>query len=69
MTFYISKIFWLLAQPLSLALFLILAGLGAGFLKWNRIRTWASAAAALLLFVTLFTSTGSLSVPAAATLK
>ncbi|WP_242220192.1 YdcF family protein [Shinella zoogloeoides] len=59
MTFYISKIFWLLAQPLSLALFLILAGLGAGFLKWNRTRTWASAAAALLLFATLFTSSGA----------
>lgn len=59
MTFYISKIFWLLAQPLSLALLLLVAGLVAGLLKWNRIRTLASAASALVLFLTLFTSTGA----------
>lgn len=59
MTFYISKIFWLVAQPLSLAFLLIVAGLLAGLLKWNRIRTLASAAAALLLFLTLFTTTGA----------
>lgn len=59
MTFYISKIFWLLAQPLSLALLLLIAGLLAGLLKWNRIRTWASVASALVLFLTLFTSTGA----------
>lgn len=59
MTFYISKIFWLLAQPLSLALLLLLAGLLAGLVRWHRLRAWASAAAALVLFVTLFTSTGA----------
>lgn len=59
MTFYISKIFWLVAQPLSLALLLLVAGLLGGLLKWNRVRTFASVAAALLLFVTLFTSTGA----------
>jgi uncharacterized SAM-binding protein YcdF (DUF218 family) len=58
-TFYISKIFWLVAQPLSLAFLLIAAGLLAGLLRWNRIRTLASAAAALVLFVTLFTTTGA----------
>lgn len=59
MTFYISKIFWLVAQPLSLAFFLIVAGLLAGFLKWNRIRTLSSVLAALVLFLTLFTTTGA----------
>ena len=59
MTFYISKIFWLLAQPLSLALLLLLTGLLAGLLKWNRIRSLASVASALVLFLTLFTSTGA----------
>ena len=59
MTFYISKIFWLVAQPLSLAFLLIAAGLLAGLLRWNRIRTLASAMAALVLFVTLFTTTGA----------
>lgn len=59
MTFYISKIFWLLAQPLSLSLLLIIAGLIAGWLRWNRIRTGASVAAALVLFLTLFTTSGA----------
>ncbi|MCD1266011.1 YdcF family protein [Shinella sp. AETb1-6] len=59
MTFYISKIFWLVAQPLSLAFFLIVAGLLAGLLKWNRIRTLSSVLAALVLFLTLFTTTGA----------
>ncbi len=59
MTFYVSKIFWVLAQPLSLCLLLILAGLAAGLLKWNRLRLAAHLAAALLLFVTLFTTTGA----------
>jgi uncharacterized SAM-binding protein YcdF (DUF218 family) len=58
-TFYISKIFWLVAQPLSLAMLLVIAGLVAGRFGWSRLRTLASAAAALLLFVTLFTTTGA----------
>jgi uncharacterized SAM-binding protein YcdF (DUF218 family) len=58
-TFYISKIFWLVAQPLSFAFLLLVIGLLAGLLKWNRIRALASVAAALVLFVTLFTSTGT----------
>lgn len=59
MTYYASKIFWLAAQPLSLSLLLLVFGLLVGLLKWNRLRTWASIAAALVLFVTLFTTTGS----------
>lgn len=59
MIYYASKIFWLLAQPLSLAFLLLVAGLLAGLLRWRRIRTGAVALAAILLFVTLFTSAGS----------
>ncbi len=59
MTFYISKIFWLLAQPLSLTFTLLVIGLVAGRLGWRRIGTLAGTMAALLLFVTLFTSTGA----------
>lgn len=59
MTFYVSKIFWLVAQPLSLALFLVVAGLLAGLLRWNRVRALANVAAALALFLTLFTTTGA----------
>jgi uncharacterized SAM-binding protein YcdF (DUF218 family) len=58
-TYYASKIFWLAAQPLSLALLLLAFGLLTGFLKWNRLRAAASGLAALVLFVTLFTTTGS----------
>jgi uncharacterized SAM-binding protein YcdF (DUF218 family) len=58
-TYYASKIFWLAAQPLSLALLLLVFSLLVGLLKWNRLRTWASIAAALILFLTLFTTTGS----------
>lgn len=59
MIYYASKIFWLLAQPLSLAFLLLVAGLLAGLLRWRRIRTGMVALSALVLFVTLFTSTGS----------
>lgn len=59
MTYYASKFFWLAAQPLSLALLLLVLGLLAGLLKWGRLRTLASILAALVLFVTLFTTTGS----------
>lgn len=59
MTFYISKIFWLLAQPLSLSLLLLTAGILAGLMGWNRIRMLSSVTAAAVLFLTLFTSTGA----------
>ncbi len=59
MTFYISKIFWLLAQPLSLSFILLAAGLLAGLAGWARTRTLASVASAIVLFLTLFTSTGA----------
>ena len=59
MTYYASKIFWLAAQPLSLAFLLLVFGLLAGIVRWKRLRTAASVVAALLLAMTLFTSTGT----------
>ncbi len=59
MIYYASKFFWLMAQPLSLAFLLVLAGLVAWLAGWSRLHAAASAIAALVLFVTLFTSTGA----------
>lgn len=57
--FLISKIFWLAAQPLSLVfIFLLLALVFNGFGMRNLHGVFA-AFAIILLFVTLFTSTGS----------
>ncbi len=56
--FLVSKVFWLLAQPLSLiflALILSYVFGGAGF---RRLRRFFSGLAATLLFLTLFTSCG-----------
>ena len=59
MTYYASKIFWLVVQPLSLALLLLVVSLLAGLLAWRRLRLWAGVLSALLLFTTLFTTTGA----------
>ncbi len=57
--FLISKIFWLVAQPLSLVfLFLLLALVFSAF-DMRGARGFFSALAIILLFVTLFTSMGS----------
>lgn len=57
--FIISKLYWMLAQPLSLAFFLIVFGLLAAALRFRRMATTLTVGAAILLFVTLFTTTGS----------
>lgn len=57
--FYLSKFVWLLLQPLSLAFLLVLAGLAAGLLLWRRVAMLLSAAGIAVLFITLFTSTGT----------
>lgn len=57
--FLASKLFWLMAQPLSLVFILLVLGLvfaAAGFRRLNR---FLSGLAALLLFLTLFTSAGA----------
>lgn len=57
--FYISKISWLIAQPLSLVFLLTVLALLAMSGGWRRTGTLFSAAAALLLFLTLYTTTGN----------
>ncbi|PYE34924.1 uncharacterized SAM-binding protein YcdF (DUF218 family) [Rhizobium sp. PP-WC-1G-195] len=57
--FLVSKIFWLLAQPLSLAFALVLSGFISVVAGYQRLGLLLSGFAALLLFVALFTTTGS----------
>jgi uncharacterized SAM-binding protein YcdF (DUF218 family) len=57
--FVISKLIWILGQPLSLAFFLAAIATLAALLRWRLSGLLCSALSALLLFVTLFTSTGS----------
>lgn len=57
--FVISKLVWIFGQPLSLAFLFAVMGMLAGFFR----RRWPGAVfsglAALLMFITLFTSTGA----------
>jgi uncharacterized SAM-binding protein YcdF (DUF218 family) len=57
--FYLSKIFWLAAQPLSLAFIAIVLGCIAGFSGWRRLGGGFATLAGLILFVTLYTSAGA----------
>ncbi|MET0172177.1 MAG: YdcF family protein [Agrobacterium vaccinii] len=62
--FYLSKIVWLLLQPLSLAFFLCLAGALLALLGSRKAGAALSFFAALVLFVTLYTTTGSVALQA-----
>ncbi|MCA1490225.1 YdcF family protein [Sinorhizobium alkalisoli] len=57
--FLASKIFWLVAQPLSFAFFSLLIGLLLTFARLRRTSGALSVLGLLVLFLTLFTSTGS----------
>lgn len=57
--FVLSKLFWMAVQPLSLVFLLGLSSLLLMLLRWRRTALWALAAAMLVLFVTLYTTTGS----------
>ena len=57
--FILSKLFWLIAQPLSLAFLMILAAVIALLSGLRRFGLALCALAGLILFVTLYTSTGS----------
>lgn len=57
--FLLSKIFWLVAQPLSLAFFAALAGLIMTTAGLRRIGVAFGLFGALVLFISLFTTTGS----------
>lgn len=57
--FLLSKIFWLVAQPLSLAFLAALAGLLTTAVGFRRAGVALGLVGALVLFVSLFTTTGS----------
>ncbi|WFU47712.1 YdcF family protein [Sinorhizobium terangae] len=57
--FLVSKIFWLLAQPLSLAFFSALIGFLLALLGRARIGGVFGSLGLVVLFLTLFTTTGS----------
>ena len=57
--FLLSKVVWIVIQPLSLSFFLVVASLAFGAVGLKRLRTASAALSALLLFVTLYTSTGA----------
>ncbi len=57
--FLLSKLAWLVIQPLSLSFLLIVASLLAGMARWKRLRSLLAVFASLVLFVTLFTTAGA----------
>ncbi|QND21950.1 YdcF family protein [Rhizobium ruizarguesonis] len=58
--FLISKLVWIFAQPLSLAFLLVFFALIAGLLNWRILHILSTFGAALILFVTLYTTAGNL---------
>ena len=57
--FLLSKLIWLFAQPLSIAFWLALLAALLTFIGWRQLGGSAALLAALVLFVTLYTTTGS----------
>lgn len=57
--FVLSKLVWIVAQPLSLAFLGILLGVMAIVVGWRRLGLFLNVAAAAVLFVTLYTTAGS----------
>ena len=57
--FLASKLFWLLAQPLSLVFILLVMSFLLAAAGFRRLYRFLSGLAATLLFLTLFTSTGT----------
>lgn len=59
MFFYASKIFWALAQPLSVILLLMVAAMVLSIMGWRRLALVAQGLAALTVLLVGFTSLGS----------
>lgn len=59
MFFFLSKIFWILAQPLSLAFSAGFFGWIAALLRFRRIGLLLGGFSSVILFATLFTTAGS----------
>jgi len=60
MFYYLSKIFWLFAQPLNLAILLVLLSLVAFALHWRRTGFAFGGSAFLILFLSAWTTLGAL---------
>ena len=60
MFFYLSKIFWLLVQPVNLTGLLLLAAIVAQVVRWRRLAITASLGAFVVLGVSAWTSLGAL---------
>lgn len=58
--YLVSKVYGFLIQPPSLIFILTLAALAAGLLGWRRLQWGVTALTALILFVSLYTTTGAL---------
>ncbi|MNH96343.1 hypothetical protein D3C73_490100 [compost metagenome] len=56
--FLLSKLFWVFAQPLSIAFLLATLAAALAFVGWRRLSGLSACLAALVLFITLFTTTG-----------
>lgn len=60
MFFYVSKIVWFFIEPLNLAIFLLMAGLIAGWFGGRRLLRMSAALAFLVLVLCAWTSLGAL---------
>ncbi|MET3659846.1 YdcF family protein [Aquamicrobium ahrensii] len=60
MFFYLSKLFWFVAQPINLIGLLTLAGVILALGGWRRLSVFVSFAAFLILAIGAWTSTGAL---------
>ncbi|MER8829400.1 YdcF family protein [Mesorhizobium sp. M0938] len=60
MFYYLSKVFWLLVQPLNLSIILLLAGLLAAMVGWRQLAATASMLAFLILGLSAWTSLGAM---------
>ncbi|HEX2148046.1 MAG TPA: YdcF family protein [Pseudorhizobium sp.] len=62
--FLLSKLFWVVAQPLSLAFLLALLAAILAFAGWRRLGAASATLTALLLFVMLYTTAGGVALQA-----
>lgn len=60
MFFLLSKVFWFFAQPLNMAIVLLLAGLLAGFFGLRRLQRAGTVVAVLVLVLSVWTSFGAI---------
>ena len=59
MFFYLSKLFWIVAQPVNLVAFLILIGIVLAFFRFRRLALFFSSAGFVVLALGIWTSLGA----------